>query len=166
MLIVVFLAGCLLGIGGSWYWLQRYTESGLPDGPPPPRGHRGIPEMLQMTPEQEKRFGEIMRETRRQLDSLQMEQRPKIEEVLEQANARIAAILNEEQRNKFRDFIEDIKRWRSRDRRDRHLGPPRRRGEERPPDSRRRPLEGPGADLGRRPFTSEWPPPVLGPGSF
>lgn len=127
ILVGVFLLGSLLGAGGAYFWFKTHPEvrGGHRDGgPPPPRGHRRLPELLEMTPEQEARFGEIMKESRRQLDALQMEQRPRIEAVLEETNRRVSSILDEKQRGKFAAYLEEIKRWRSPDGRERRFGPP------------------------------------------
>ena len=127
ILIAVFLLGSLLGAGGAFFWSRTHPGPGWahPQGsPPPPRGHRRLPELLEMTPEQEARFGEIMKESRRQLDALQTEQQPRIEAVLAETNQKISSILDAAQQKKFADYLEDIKRWRSPDGRDRRFGPP------------------------------------------
>lgn len=139
VLIAVFLIGCLLGISGSYFWFKKYSSAQniiqREYGPPPPHGRQRLPEFLNMTPEQETRFGEIMQETRRKLDAVQMEQRPKIDAVVEEANQQISSILNEQQKKKFLDYLQDIKNWRSRDHGNRRFGPP--------PDSDRGPLPAP-----------------------
>jgi hypothetical protein len=49
------------------------------------------------------------------LDALQLEQRPKIEAVLEATNQKISSILDEKQRIKYLSFLRDLQKWRSRE---------------------------------------------------
>jgi len=128
ILVGVFLLGSLLAAGGAYFWFKMHPEirgSHRDGGPPPPRGHRRLPEMLEMTPEQEARFGEIMKESRRQLDALQKEQRSRIEKVLEETNRNVSSILDERQRGMFAEYLEDIRCWRSPGGRERRFGSPR-----------------------------------------
>jgi hypothetical protein len=127
VLMGVFILGCILGAAGSHFWFKKYIQpvSGMrADGPPPPHGRTRLPELLEMTPDQEKRFGEIMQESRRKLDTLQVEQRPKIEAVLEETNRQIASILNEKQQKKYQEFLIELKKWRPRESRGGRFGPP------------------------------------------
>jgi hypothetical protein len=137
VLIAVFVFGCFLGATGSYFWFAKYAKSPIAareNGPPPPHGRPRLPELLGMTHDQEVHFGEIMKESRRQLDALQMEQRPKIEAVLEATNQKIWAILDQKQQIKYQAFLEELKKWRSREPRGGgRFGPP-------PDSSRRRPM--------------------------
>jgi Spy/CpxP family protein refolding chaperone len=127
VLISVFLLGCILGSAGSYFYFKKYSK--LPmmareGGPPPPHGQRRWPELLQMTPEQDARFNEIMRESRQRLDALSIEQGQKIRSVLAETNQKISSILDDKQRKKFEELLKEIESWRSRERRDRRFGPP------------------------------------------
>jgi hypothetical protein len=118
VLVAVFVFGCFLGATGSYVWFVKYSKSpiaAMENGPPPPHGRPRLPEILGMTPDQVVRFGEIMQESRRQLDVLQMEQRPKIEAVLEATNQKIASILDEKQQIKYQAYLKELKDWRSRE---------------------------------------------------
>ena len=127
VLISVFLLGCILGSGGSYFYFKKYSNPPMisrEDGPPPPHGLRRWPELLQMTPEQDARFKEIMRESRQKLDALSVQQSQKIQSILTETNQKISSILDDKQRDKFQDLLRDIENWRSRERRDRRFGPP------------------------------------------
>jgi hypothetical protein len=118
VLIAVFVFGCFLGAAGSYFWFVKYskpTVASRENGPPPPHGRPRLPELLEMTQDQEFRFGEIIKESRRQLDALQTEQQPKIEAVVEATNQKISSILDEKQRIKYLSFLEELKKWRSRE---------------------------------------------------
>jgi Spy/CpxP family protein refolding chaperone len=128
VLITVFLLGCLLGFAGSYYWFGKTVEhgaAGRENSPPriqePPR----LSELLKLTPEQDQRFHEIMAEAREQLDALRFEQDemrealrakqgPKIERIWAETNHKFSAILDEEQKKKFEDFLKDMEAMRKR----------------------------------------------------
>lgn len=127
VLIAVFLLGCILGSGGSYFYFKKYSKPPMisrEGGPPPPHGLRKWPEILKMTPEQDARFKEIMQESRKKLDALSMQQGQKIQSILAETNKKISSILDEKQREKFQELLRDIENWRSRERRDRRFGPP------------------------------------------
>jgi len=120
VLVAVFLAGCILGSAGSYSWLrwQQETRQDQPaDSFPsrrqqPERWH--LPTLLELTPEQNARYSEIMAESRRELDGLRSEQAPKIREIIMKMNRRISEILTEEQRRKFDDYIREVEHIRKR----------------------------------------------------
>lgn len=127
VLIAVFLLGCLSGVLGGYIWSKRSAAE------PPPMmrdgrqargpGRQRMPNFLSLTPEQERRFREIMEESRRKLMELQKEQMPKVEAIRNETNRKFLEILDEEQRRKFEAFL---KEWENR----RERGP---RGPESPP---------------------------------
>jgi len=127
VLIAVFILGCLLGAAGSYLGVKKYSKhqaAARDYGPPPPHGRPRLPELLEMTHDQEVRFGEIMKESRRRLDALRMEQRPKIEAIIEETNQKISSILNEKQQKKYQEFLNDLKKWRSKEPHGSRFGPP------------------------------------------
>jgi len=123
VLVAVFLAGCIVGSGGSYYWLRKSPGSRV-RGRENVRGYsperQRLPELLGLTPDQEKRFKEIMAESRRQLDDLRTAEAPKIEAIRSETNRKLASILNEEQQKKFAAFLKEMENRRRR--------PPRGRG--------------------------------------
>ncbi len=134
VLIAVFLLGCLSGILGGYFWSKRSAEQ------PPPmmrngrearggQGRQRMTDLLGLTPEQERRFRDIMEESRRKLMDLQKEQMPKVEAIRNETNRRFLEVLSEEQRKKFEAFL---KEWQAR----RERGP---RGPELPPPPPRPP---------------------------
>jgi len=125
VLIVVFLLGCILGSAGFYYWFGKSSEipvSGRENGPPriPERQRMPtLPELLQMTPDQEKEYRKIMSETRGQWGALRTEQEemwsdlrarqaPKIAEIWAETNRKISDILDEQQKEKFNAFLKEM----------------------------------------------------------
>ena len=111
VLISVFLLGCILGSAGSYVWLRNSPSVARRSSP---RNYlRGLPD-LNLTPEQETKFGQIVGEMRKQLDDLRKEQRPKIEAIRNETNGKLMSILNEEQKKKFESFVKDMNNRRMR----------------------------------------------------
>jgi hypothetical protein len=114
VLISVLLAGCIIGAAASYFLIRakpalvfRGFGGGAPFGRPqmgrPPA--RQIPETLKMNPEQQKQLNQIMEDWRKQLDLLRSSQFAKFEETRSEANKKISAILNEEQRKEFELYL-------------------------------------------------------------
>jgi Spy/CpxP family protein refolding chaperone len=120
VLVAIFLVGCALGATGSYYWMLRagnaaqmvqpqLQQSQTPLQQPQTQmmrdpGQRRIVEFLQLTPEQESRFREIMEDSRKQLDVIRSEEMPKIQAAQAEMNRQISELLTEEQRKKYSDF--------------------------------------------------------------
>ena len=105
-LIGVFLLGLILGVGGTLTWVRR----GLPVWPNAFQGSGGrthFPEMLNLTPEQNKQVKAIFDEARRQTADLRKGTEPKFDALRAQINSKIAAILNDEQKKKFEQFLKE-----------------------------------------------------------
>jgi Spy/CpxP family protein refolding chaperone len=135
ILVAVFLLGGVVGGSGSYFWFKNSAKSREPsfvrDGPQGRgQGRQRLPELLQLTSEQEARFKEVMAESRRRLGELQNEQRPKIDAIRDETNRKFLEILNDEQRKKFESFLKQMP-----DRRERS---PRGREPEMPPPPRQR----------------------------
>ena len=128
VLIAVFLTGCIVGSGGSYYWLRKSPGSRI-RGRENVRGYyperQRLPELLQLTPDQEKRFEEIMTESRSQLDALRTTEAPKIEAIRSETNRKLSSILNEAQQKKFAAFLREMESRRRRPPRGRGLEPAR-----------------------------------------
>ncbi len=111
VLIVVFLLGGIMGSAGSYYWLKRSanprfrTRENFRSSSPE---RQRLSEYLQLTPDQQTKFKEIMEESRRQLNALQVERAPRIEAIRSEANRKISAILTEEQQKKFSTFLKEM----------------------------------------------------------
>src|SRR5437016_3703218 len=116
ILAAVFLAGSLLGGTGVYFWLEKTQASNVsapnrfrgfgPGGGPGP-GRFRFSDVLELSPEQESQFKQIMGESRRQLDATMQERVPKMEAIREDTNAKIMAILNPEQQKKFETFVKE-----------------------------------------------------------
>jgi hypothetical protein len=136
VLIAVFLVGIIVGAAGSFFWLKPSERFAGPiDGrrPSPPNGteRSKFPELHLapgLTPEQEKQFGAIFAETREKLEALRKEQWEKMAELDNKINAmwvendrRLRAVLNEEQRVIFDNWVNKKREWREKS--PRHMGP-------------------------------------------
>jgi len=141
VLISVFLVGCILGTVGSFVWMKRpfgpFNQE-IRNGPPGPgQERRRMADLLQLTPEQQTRFREIMAESRKQLFQLQLEQSPKIQSIRNETNRKLVAILNEEQQKRFESFLKEMESLRRRGPGGPQFGPSI-RSMQRPPDGRNR----------------------------
>jgi periplasmic protein CpxP/Spy len=116
VLIAVFLLGCLAGAGILHTWEQRVQ----PDRPVPmpmrsQQGRRGgLTEVLGLTQQQQTQLKQIFDDWRRQNDSVRAELEPhfeairiKFDAIRIENNAKITAILNEEQKKKFEQFLKE-----------------------------------------------------------
>jgi Spy/CpxP family protein refolding chaperone len=115
VLIPVLFLGCLIGAAGSWlrYGKHMGVQAGERRGNPSlPSQHQEqqLSELLEMTSEQKARFEDIMKESRQELDVLSREQQLKIGAVIAQANEKILAILNDEQKTKLENSLEEANR--------------------------------------------------------
>jgi len=143
VLLAVFLVGCIAGAAGSYYWFKQNTQvqsHHREEGPPGLQGRQRWQELLrslQLTPEQDARFKEIMMESWKemeqlrkqgeplwkQLDAMRLEQSPKLDAIRTATNRRVTEILNPEQRRKFEEFLKEAD-LRRRPPRGREFGPP------------------------------------------
>jgi Spy/CpxP family protein refolding chaperone len=145
VLLAVFLVGGIAGAAGSYYWLRRDMRTQQnhrrDPGPPGLQGRQKWQQLLyslQLTPEQDARFKEIMMESwkqmeelrkeaepiRRQMSALMEAQEPKITAIRTETNRRFSAILNPEQREKFEAFLKEAESMGRRPPRGRDFGPP------------------------------------------
>jgi Spy/CpxP family protein refolding chaperone len=105
-LIAVFLLGLLMGAGGALIW----SHNGLPNGASwfSTGGNRNhFSEMLNLTPEQDTQMKAIFQDTRRQTAALRDEMEPKFAAIRAEANGKIAALLNDEQKKKFEQYLKE-----------------------------------------------------------
>jgi hypothetical protein len=123
VLVAVFILGCIAGAVGSYYWfgVSFHPRAAFRRNAPPriPK-EKTLPVVLQLTPDQEKSYREIMAEAGEQFELLRMEegkfwnelrdkQRPKYEAIWAEVNRKFIAILNEEQKERFTAWLEDHK---------------------------------------------------------
>ena len=107
VLIAVFLLGLVIGSGSVYLWLEKHPGS----GPIPDRmggRHHRLAEFLQLSPEQEVRLREIMDESRRKFAPAWTESAEKFREIRAEMDAKIFAILNEDQKKRFHTFLKDM----------------------------------------------------------
>lgn len=144
VLLAVFLAGGIAGAAGSYYWLRQNSMAQnhhREEGPPGFQGRQRWQDFLrslELTPEQDARFKEIMMESwkqmeqlrkqadplRQQLNAMMSEQMPKLESIRAETNRKFADILNPEQRQKFESFLKEAGSMGRRPPRGRDFGPP------------------------------------------
>jgi hypothetical protein len=154
VLVSIFLAGCIIGALGFFLWARRTPDFPQVRGGPETFGmaRRGsvggggpggqwLPRLLQLTPEQNRRYMQVMEEFRNQLNALRIEQEktvrykqlmdefrrlrteqerlrteqePKIKAIESDTNHKISEILNEEQKKKFAEYVKEFEDWRKR----------------------------------------------------
>jgi hypothetical protein len=154
-LVAVFLLGLVIGMGGALLWVDRSSQNAAVTAPRFGTGFKKNPiklaELLHLTPEQDAKVKAIFEETRRQSAALSKEMGPKFEDIRNQANSKIAELLNDEQKKLWEEFLRQRDETRNRSA----------RGDER---------EGGGPQLGPNPSGPQQsqPPglgePQLGPG--
>ncbi len=106
VILAVLLVGCVLGIAG--YHLIQRGSHGRADLSSTGRitGHLGrLADQLQLTKEQEKQLGIILEDSRRQIETGRKDWDSKLQGIRTKTNERIASILNEEQKQKFRTIL-------------------------------------------------------------
>jgi hypothetical protein len=163
VLLALFLIGLIIGVGGSYLYFkpsrnmpgpfdrgrfpQPQAQNGQRAGIPKP----GIPEELNLTPEQLKKWDEILKETNEKMETLRNEWEkynkeiwdsqwaPKVKEIWAENESKARAALNGDQKVKYDIWIEKVHKYMER------MGQrmPRRRGSEMPMDNRPMPKRSP-----------------------
>jgi Spy/CpxP family protein refolding chaperone len=111
VLLAVFVLGGIVGAAAYHMWSLRASANDGAFGPPFWRGRGPVmQDVLQLTADQQKQFDEIMRESGRRMQALQAESAPKFKSIRAETDAKILAILNVEQKQKFEEFIRDMDR--------------------------------------------------------
>jgi Spy/CpxP family protein refolding chaperone len=106
VLIAVLLAGFILGIAGFHFWQQRplryrdFTLSSRVQSRPD-----GLAERLQLTADQQQQLKAILEDSRRQIEAGRVDMEKQLEAIRAQTNDRIAAMLNDEQKKMFRQYV-------------------------------------------------------------
>jgi hypothetical protein len=107
-LLAVFLFGVLTGGGAVYVWMGKIQASAPSLDGLREFGPMALSQRLQLTPEQEIRFKEILKESRRQFDAARAEGAPRFKELREEMHRKIFAMLNEEQRRRFETFVKEM----------------------------------------------------------
>jgi Spy/CpxP family protein refolding chaperone len=111
MLTAVFLLGCMLGAACVLVWGGRVVaDRGSRTSEPLVRGDRPLRlvERLKLTPDQEKRVREILGESRKEMDALRAESAPRFAAIRSDMDRKIEAILNDQQKQQFQEFLKEM----------------------------------------------------------
>lgn len=114
VLIAVLLAGFILGIAGFHFWQQRPLR--YRDFISPTRVQSrsdGLAERLQLTADQQQQFKAILEDSRRQIEGGSIEMAKKLEAIRTQTNDRITAMLSDEQKKMFRQYVTEDNLYRN-----------------------------------------------------
>jgi len=108
VLIAVLMSGCLLGVAGLHLYEERLSGSRGLAFLTREKGHSNkLIGLLQLTPEQQTQYKAILQDTRREVEASRAEMQRKMVGIRDQANVRIASILNQEQKKKFEQYLKD-----------------------------------------------------------
>jgi hypothetical protein len=108
VMIAVLLAGFLLGAAGLHFWQKRSDGDVNLLLQSRSRGiTRGLVEQLQLTSEQQTQLRTILEDLRRQINEGNSEMERKLAALRDQANAKIAAMLNDAQKKKFEQILSE-----------------------------------------------------------
>ena len=105
-IFAVLLLGCVLGIGGYHFLGKRIQKNPTVSETRRAQSHTGrLAIRLQLTKEQEAQLNSILEDSRLQINTGRAEWESKLQTIRTKTNERIAAILNDEQRKKFQQFL-------------------------------------------------------------
>jgi Spy/CpxP family protein refolding chaperone len=106
VIVAVLLTGSALGIAGYRFFERRSHEGPDLSSASTIPGHAGrLADQLQLTNEQQKQLGVILQESRRQIETGRKEWELKLQEIRTKTNERIAEILSEQQKQKFKAIL-------------------------------------------------------------
>jgi Spy/CpxP family protein refolding chaperone len=108
VLIAAFLLGCLVGAAGFRQWGQ--WDVGRATFRSDFRGMDRLPQLehhLQLTSDQQARLKDIYSDLRRQMDAHRADMDNQYETLRKETNNRIAAILTDEQKKRFEQYLKD-----------------------------------------------------------
>ena len=141
VLVAIFLIGILIGAAGSYLWLKssadssRFSDNRRPTPPPPDKPESPKFPELNLTPDQEQKFREIGMETRGKMNAFIEEQRAALDKqrdsIFWENVSKARAILDEEQKGMYNDWVEKMREWWKRS--------PRPKGPERSKENHRKP---------------------------
>jgi hypothetical protein len=107
-LVAIFLLGLIIGLGGTLLWVDRGPQNTNTCQRSWIGGRRNpvkLSDLLHLTPEQDAKIKAIFDDTRRQSATLSKEMGPKFEAIRAQTNGRIAALLNDEQKKIWEEYL-------------------------------------------------------------
>lgn len=108
VILAVLLIGCLLGIGGYHYLGKGIQTRPAGSGTQRAQSHTGrLASRLQLTKEQEGQLNSILDDSKRQIDTGRAEWESKLQAIRAKTNERIAAILNNEQKMRFQQYLSE-----------------------------------------------------------
>jgi Spy/CpxP family protein refolding chaperone len=109
-IFAVLLIGCLLGIAGYHFYGRGLKKHSAISDAQRAQGHAGrLADRLQLTKEQKAQLNAILEDSRRQIDARRKELELQMQTIRAKTNERIAAILNDEQRKNFQQFLGEAK---------------------------------------------------------
>lgn len=113
-IVLLFALGVLTGVlGANMYFKYRFER--FRDAGPTARKEllmERFTRRLDLTPQQQEKISVIFEEMREGLFALRTKHQPELEEIRARSHARIKAILNPDQQEKFDEMIERLKQRR------------------------------------------------------
>ena len=108
VLIAAFLLGCLVGAAGFRYWGQK--DVGRAGFRTDSQGMDRLPQLehlLQLTSDQQAKLKDIYSDLRRRMNAQRADMDSRYETLRKETNSRIAAILTDEQKKEFEQYLKD-----------------------------------------------------------
>jgi Spy/CpxP family protein refolding chaperone len=108
VIVAVLLIGCLLGVAGYHFLGRGLQKHSAVSDTQRTQSHAGrLTGRLQLTKEQEAQLNAILEDSRRQINAGRTELESKLQDIRAKTNERIAAILNDEQKEKFKQLLSE-----------------------------------------------------------
>jgi hypothetical protein len=108
--LVIFGSGCIVGSGATVFIVhRRIMESIHSPETVPPKVAAHLRRFLDLTDEQTEQVTAILEGRRLAIQSIRREFQPQIEQELDQVQAEIAAILNDEQRQRWQQHFTQMR---------------------------------------------------------
>jgi Spy/CpxP family protein refolding chaperone len=116
LIILVFVLGVALGAVGHSVADRRVLGARTQPQPPaflqprpnPPRAMARLTNELKLTPDQQKKIGDILADMQHQYDAVHDQMNPQFQQIREEGHDQIRQVLTPEQRPKFEDFLRRI----------------------------------------------------------
>jgi Spy/CpxP family protein refolding chaperone len=108
VILAVLLIGCLLGIGGYHFLGRGLDNQAAVSDARRIQSHTGrLASRLQLTKEQEEQLKAILEDSRRQINTGRAEWESNMQAIRAKTNKKISAILNDEQRRMFQQYLNE-----------------------------------------------------------